>query len=91
MILLQAIGCYCYWDIHLIRLTEHVHAGRHNGVCVERSLAWVASSSPATGAGAGAGRGWRIDADGGLAGEWGGSGAGLRARSRPCSYEGETN
>lgn len=69
--LLQAIGCYCYWDMHSIKLSEHVHAGRHNRVCTECSVAWVASSSPGIGERAGVGRGWRIDGDGWLAWEGG--------------------
>lgn len=69
--LLQAIGCYCYWDMHSIKLTEHVHAGRHNRVCTECSVAWVAFSSPGIGERAGVGRGWRIDGDGWLAWEGG--------------------
>lgn len=56
--LLQAIGCYCYWDMHSIKLTEHVHAGRQNCVCTECTVAWVASSSPAIGGRAGVGRGF---------------------------------
>lgn len=60
-------------------------------MCTQCPVAWFACTSPAIGGRAGGGRGWRIDADGCLAKEQGAMGAGLWARSRPCSYEGETN
>lgn len=69
MISLQAIGCYCYWDVHLMKLSEHVHSR----VYTECTVAWAASSSP-VGERAGAGRGWRMDGDGWLAEDRGGSG-----------------
>lgn len=41
MILLQAISCYSYCQIHWIKLSEHVHAGRHHCVCKQHApLAW---------------------------------------------------
>lgn len=62
---LQAIGCLFYWDRRWVReASEHGHAGRHNSMCTEWSVAWAASSSPEIRARAGVGRGRWIDGDG---------------------------
>lgn len=60
--------------MHLIKLSERVGAGRQDCVGAGCTVAWGVSSSPAIGEGAGACRGWRIDGDGWLAWERGGSG-----------------
>lgn len=93
---LQAIGCLFYWDMRWVgEASEHGHAGRHNCVCTEWSVAWAASSSPEIRARAGVGRGRWIDGDGWSAprkGMGGGLlGAGLVCGSRPRCYGGEAN
>lgn len=92
---LRAIGCWCYWDRRWVgEASERGHAGRHNCVCTEWSVAWAASSSPEIRARAGVGRGRWIDGDGWSARRWGMGGllgVGLVCGSRPRCYGGETN
>lgn len=91
MIRLQAVLGHAFDEA-----SEHVHAGRHNCVCVclytECSIAQAASLSPENGVRAGVGRGWEMAGDGWSARSEGRGGEGrLLCRSRSRCYGGETN
>lgn len=69
MIRLQAVGCFCYWDMHLMKpVSMSMQADIIVCVCVclytECSIAQAASLSPENGVRAGVGRGWEMAGDG---------------------------